>query len=272
MSRLAAYPHIEFLDVQKKIVEDNKDWFGIFLGTGVGKTLVALILGRKRILVIAPKQQMLDHTWQKNDSKFRLYKDITVINYDMFWRKWETFERFDTVILDEGHRALGVLPETRQSNRVSIPKTSKTFEAILRYVQKHRPDRFYICTATPMGKPMNVWALATLFGKKWDFFKFRQTFYFPTMMGRRQIWMPRKDETSRWRLALAVQKLGYTGALADFMDVPEQTHRTIHVPLSDEQKKALKTLDEDEADLLVALQRKACERLRTVFCTERRLK
>ncbi len=202
---------------------------------------------------------MLDCTWQKNDSKFRLWKDLTVINYDMFWRKWEEMPYFDTVILDEGHRALGVLPATRQRNGVAIPNTSKTFEAILRYLQRHKPKRFYICTATPMGKPMNVWALAKLFGKNWDFFKFRAAFYFPTMMGRRQVWMPKKDEATRQRLALAVQKLGYTGALSDFMDVPEQTHKTIKIELSDEQKRAIKTLDEEEADPLVRR-----SRLRTI--------
>jgi superfamily II DNA or RNA helicase len=251
MTNLPEYPGIDFLNIQAQIIRDNKEKTGIFLGTGVGKTLTALILSRGRILVITPKQQMLDHTWQKNDSKFRLYKDITVINYDMFWRRPEEWEQYDTVILDEGHRALGVLPETRQRNRVAIPKASKTFEAILTFLRRYPPKRFYICTATPMGKPMNVWALAKLFGKDWDFFKFRQTFYFPTMMGRRQVWLPRTDEQTRQRLAFAVQRLGYTGSLQDFVDVPEQTHRTVHVPLSDEQKKALKALNEDEADPLV---------------------
>lgn len=251
MTQLTEYPGIDFLDIQAQIITENKTHTGIFLGTGVGKTLAALVLAEGSILVISPKQQMLDHTWQKNDSKFRLHKNITVINYDMFWRRPEEWKQYDTVILDEGHRALGVLPETRQRNRVSIPKASKTFEAILTFLRRYPPKRFYICTATPMGKPMNVWALAKLFGKDWDFFKFRLAFYFPTMMGRRQVWLPRKDEETRQRLALAVQKLGYTGSLQDFMDVPEQTHITVKIPLSDEQKRALKTLEEDEADPLV---------------------
>jgi hypothetical protein len=251
MKTLPAYPGIEFLDIQAQVIEEDKNITGIFLGTGVGKTLPALILSEGKTLVICPKQQMLDHTWEDNDAKFSLGKDITTINYDMFWRKWEEIPAYDTVILDEGHRAAGVLPETRQRNRVQIPKASKTHEAILMYLRKTRPKRFYIATATPMGKPMNVWALARLFGKKWDFFKFREAFYFKTMMGRREIWLPRKDEATQQRLALAVQGLGYTGGLQDFVDVPEQTHQTIRIPLHDEQKKALKQLEEDEADPLV---------------------
>lgn len=249
----------ELLQIQAQIVADAKKWIGIFLGTGVGKTLAALLLAQGRILVICPKQQMLDRTWQKNSEKFNLNKDLTVINYDMFWRKPELWEQYDTVILDEGHRALGVLPQMRQRNRVQIPKASKTFEAILTYIRKFPPERFYICTATPMGKPMNVWALAKLFGKNWDFNNFRSAFYFKTMMGRREVWMPKKDQGTLQRLALAVQKLGYTGSLQDFMDVPEQTHITVPINLSDEQKRAVKDLDEEEADPLVRR-----SRLRTI--------
>jgi len=125
------------------------------------------------------------------------------------------------------------------------------FEAAYQYLQKHPPKRFYMATATPSSKPMNAWAIAKLQGKNWDFFKFRETFYFRTMMGRRQVWLPRKDEVTRQRLALAVQKMGYTGGLSDFMDVPEQTHIDVKIDLSAEQKKAIKKLNEEEADPLV---------------------
>lgn len=245
------YPGIKFLDIQKKIISENKLNTGVFLGTGVGKTLTCLALAEGRTLVICPKQQMVDETWQKNDKKFSLGKDLTVINYDMFWRRIDEWGQFDTVILDEGHRAVGVLPETRQRKKISIPKTSKTFEAIFLYLQNFPPKRFYIATATPVSKPMNAWAIAKLQGKSPDFFKFRTAFYFPTMMGRRQVWLPKKDDATRQRLALYVQKLGYTGALADFMDVPEQTHIDVSIPLSDEQKVALKELNESEADAFI---------------------
>lgn len=245
------YPGIEFISIQKTIIQDDKPMTGVFLGTGVGKTLPTLVLGQGRILVICPKQQKLDETWQKNNDKFCLGRDVTVVSYEMFWRHPEEWQQYDTVILDEGHKALGVMPETRQRNKISIPKTSKVFEGILTYLRQYPPQRFYIVTATPMSKPMNVWAAATLFGKTWDFFKFRQTFYFPTMMGRRQVWLPRKDEATQQRLAMAVQKLGYTGALHDFMDVPEQTHIEVPIELSSEQEKALQRLSEDEADPMV---------------------
>lgn len=247
----AKYPGVDFYDIQKQIITDNKEKTGVFLGTGVGKTLTCLVLAEGRTLVVCPKQQKLDNTWQKNNTKFKLGKDVESISYEMLRRDWDLIDGYDTVIFDECHRVLGVLPETRQRNRVAIPKTSQLFEATFMYLLKHPPKRMYFASATPVSKPMNLWALARLMGKDWDFYKFRQTFYFPTMMGRRQVWLPRKDEVTRQRLALAVQKFGYTGGLADFMDVPEQTHLPVFIPLSDEQKKALKQLNEDEADPMV---------------------
>jgi superfamily II DNA or RNA helicase len=246
------FPGINFLEIQKRIIEDNRLWTGIFLGTGVGKTLPTLVLAEGGTLVVCPKQQMLDRTWERNAEKFGLRRDLTVINYDMFWRKWEEYGAYDTVILDEGHRALGVTPDTRQRNKVLIPKASNTFEAVYAYLQRHRPRRFYVCTATPGSKPMKVWALAKLFGRNWDFFKFRETFCFPITKGRRQIWMARTDAASQQRLALAVQKLGYTGSLQDFVDVPEQTHVTVEVALTDDQKREARALAQEEADPMVA--------------------
>jgi hypothetical protein len=245
------FPDIDFYDIQKQIITDDKKVTGIFLGTGVGKTLPTLVLGENLIIVVCPKQQKLDKTWQKNNEKFALGKELMVVSKEEFRRDWDSLPPCGTLVFDEGHNMLGVLPETRQRKKVQIPKTSQLFEAALNYVRKHNPPRFYIVTATPMSKPMNVWAIATLFGKAWDFFKFRSTFYFPTMMGRRQVWLPRKDEATRQRLALNVQKLGYTGALQDFMDVPEQTHIEIDIPLSDEQKTAIRELEQEEADPLV---------------------
>lgn len=245
------FPGIQFYDIQKQIIAENKLVTGVFLGTGVGKTLTCLVLAEGRTLVVCPKQQKLDETWQKNNNKFNLGKDVTVISKEEFRRDWDIIDGYDTVIFDEGHNMLGVLPETRQRNRVQIPKTSKLFEASLNYLRKHPPKRFYIATATPASKPMNAWAIAKLQGKNWDFFRFRETFYFKTMMGRRTVWLPKKGEAINQRLALAVQKMGYTGSLSDFMDVPEQTHHEVRIELSPEQKKILKQIGEEEADPLV---------------------
>ena len=43
---------------QLKIITDNRKKTGIFLGTGSGKTLIALSLARGKTLIIAPKTQV----------------------------------------------------------------------------------------------------------------------------------------------------------------------------------------------------------------------
>lgn len=236
---------------QKNILAENKLWHGHFTGTGSAKTRTCLELAEGDTLIICPKQQKLDQTWEKNAEKFGINKNLTVMSKEEFRRDWQTVPQYTTVIVDECHTILGVLPETRQRNRKEIPKTSQLFEAALCYLQKYPPKRLYLASATPSSKPMNVWAVAKLLGHNWDFYQFRSAFYFPTLMGRRQIWLPRRDSDTLNRLATAVQKLGYTGGLNDFADVPEQTHKEVYIDLTEPQKKALKQILEDEADPLV---------------------
>lgn len=242
---------------QKKIIAENKLKCGLFLGTGGAKTRTALEMAEGRILVICPKQQREDRTWQINAEKFDIIVNMDVISKEDLRRDWDILERYDTVIIDECHNNFGVTPEVRQRKGIQIPKTSQIFESTLNYLTKYPPKRLYLCSATPVSKPMNLWAIATLFGDKWDFFAFRQKFYTEVRMGQRRIWLPKKDQATKDKLAELVKKFGYTGSLNDFFDVPEQTHKTVKIELGEEQVKALKELAQTEADPLV---RRARER------------
>lgn len=236
---------------QKRIIEEDKEKCGLFLGTGGGKTLVALELAHGRTLVICPKQQKLDKTWERNAEKFGVNIDLAVWSKETFRRDWDTIPAYDTVIIDECHTVLGVLPEVRQRKKVQIPKTSQIFEAVLNYTQKYPPKRFYLCSATAVVKPMNLWAIATLFGVKWDFFRFREKYYTNIRMGQRQIWIERKTEFLKNRLAEITKGFGYTGTLQDWFDVPEQTHKVVEIELGEGQKDAMRELLQTEADPLV---------------------
>lgn len=244
---------------QKRIIDEDKKWCGLFLGTGASKTRTALEMSEGRVLVICPKQQREDQTWQRNAEKFGIKIDITVVSKEELRRDWEILPPFDTIIIDECHNNLGVLPETRQRRGVQIPKTSQIFEATLGFILKHPPKRFYLCSATPVTKPMNMWAIAILFGEKWDFFRFRQKYYNEVRMGQRRIWIAKKDDASKSRLAEVVKRFGYTGSLQDFFDVPEQTHLTVKIDLTEPQRVGVKQMLQTEADPLV---RRA--RLRTI--------
>lgn len=236
---------------QKKIIQEDKKRTGIFQGTGSGKTRSALELARGSTLVVCPKQQKLDKTWERNSIKFGIVLDLTVISKEVFKRDWEILPYYDTLIIDECHNNLGVLPDTRQRNNIIIPKTSQIFEATLGYLKKHKPERFYPCSATPVTKPFHLWALATLFGENWNYYQFRDKYYFQIKSGFKQIWIPIKSEKLAEKLASLVKSFGYTGSLFEFADVPEQTHTVKYFDLTPKQKEAMRELELSEADPLV---------------------
>lgn len=233
---------------QEAIIKADPKWAGLFLGTGGGKTRLALDLAEGRTLVIAPKQQTLDETWQRNAEQFDVILNLTVISKETFRRDWNKLPYHDTIIVDEGHHVLGVTPDTRRKNGQLIPKTSQMFDALLSYTRKYPPKRFYIVTATPASKPMNVWAIATLFGMNWDFFRFREKYYIQRKSGWRSIWLPRGTKECKEKLIELIKKMGYTGKLSDWFDVPEQTHEVVHFGLTQEQKNKIKEIDTEEAD------------------------
>lgn len=238
-------------DHQEKIKAENKPKCGIFTGTGTGKTLIAEELAEGSVLVVCLKQQRDDRTWETNAEKFDIILNMTVISKEDLRRGWESLPPFDTVIVDECHKSLGVTAETRQRNKKQIPKTSQIFEALLNYLTKYPPKRLYLCSATPVSKPMQLWAIAKLLGVHWDWFGFRQKYYVEIRMGQRRIWIAKKDDQTKDEMARLVKHFGYVGSLNDFFDVPEQTHKTVEIDLSDEQKVVLKKLAVEEADPLV---------------------
>lgn len=245
---------------QKKIIDENKLKCGLFLGTGSSKTRTALVMAEGTTLVVCPKQQRDDETWQRENKKWETNKDLIVISKEDLRKNWDNLPRYDTLIIDECHNNLGVLPQYYQKKNVQYLKTSQIFQATLGYIKKHNPKRIYLLSATPVPKPMSMWGIGTLLGQKWDSTQFRSTYYKEIRIGGvRRIWIPKTDEESKQRLANLIQKFGYTGGLTDFFDVPEQTHKVVEIEPSSEQKKAIAEMTFAEADPLV---RRA--RLRTI--------
>lgn len=241
----------ELYEHQKRIIEEGKKKCGLFIGTGGAKTRTALEMAEGSVLVICPKQQREDKTWESNAEKFGIVVNIKVVSKEDIRRDWEKLPAFDTVIIDECHTVLGVTSDTKTRNKTQVPKTSQIFEAVYSYLKKSPPRRLYLCSATPVGKPMNLWAIAKLLGFNWDYFGFRQKYYFEIRMGQRRIWLPKKDKETKDEMARLVKEFGYTGALSEFTDVPAQTDKTVYIDLSEEQKAALKKIALEEADPLV---------------------
>lgn len=235
-------------DHQLKIWKDDPKWCLLALGTGGAKTITALGMAKGTTLIIAPKQQVLDRTWENNLEKLEKPLSINVISKEAFRRDWESLAYYETVIVDECHYMMGVTADTKTKNGYQIPKTSQMFDALYKYIKKRQPERFYMLSATPVSKPMNAWAIGRILKKDWDFFNFRETYYIQRKMGHRVIWLPRNTEALRQRLADTVKRLGYTGDLTDWFDVPDQIHKTVYFDLTAGQKSAMRHLDETVAD------------------------
>lgn len=249
---------------QQKIIDEDPKKCGLFLGTGSGKTRIALLLAKGSTLVIAPKTQVEDGNWEreyntllfKGKVNFGPRHSLTVISKETFRRDHESLPVFDTVIVDEAHTCLGVTPNTRQRQRKTIPLTSQIFEALDTYIARTKPARIYLCTATIMRSPMTVWGAAKILGKHFDFIKFRDRFYTRLPMGFREVYTAKRDPRNKDFLAKIVRDLGYVGRLDDFFDVPEQIWHTDYVTLTAKQEKRIKQLPQEYPDPIVLLMKR----------------
>lgn len=242
---------------QKEIIDADPKKTGLFLGTGSGKTRIALNLARGTVLIIAPKTQVEDKNWERELKNVKEYPIIIkVISKETFRRDWEKLDAFDTVIVDEAHTCLGVTANVRWRNKQPIPKASQLFEALQAYLERVNPERLYLCTATIIRSPMTVWAAGKLLGKKWDWYEWRNIFYVRLPMPGREVFAPRNDSDTKDRLAAAVRKIGYTGQLSDYFDVPDQTYKVDYVELSAKQKHRIKELPLEYPDPLVLIGKK----------------
>lgn len=243
-------------DHQERIVKDDRKYTGLFTGTGSGKTRAGLLLARGDTLVIAPKTQREDKNWERGlamlvkdpDAPVPELESLTVISKEDFRRDWDILPYYETLIGDEAHTLLGVTPNIKwvKTGKAYVKEPvivwSQTFDALDKYIQKHRPKRLYLATATIMRSPMTVWAAAKLLGKQIDWYKFRAEYYVQLPMPGRTVFKPRDDNETKDKLAALVRELGYVGRLEDFFDVPAQTFKTIYVPLTGAQKKRIKEI------------------------------
>lgn len=227
---------------QQKIINEDPKKVGLFLGTGSGKTKIATLLAKGETLVVCPKTQKLDGTWQHLKN---------VISKEDF--KKQEPGQFDTVIIDEAHYFAGVTPNIRYRNKKPIPKTSQLFAKMATYLQEKPPKRLYLLTATPTRSPMAVWGFAYLLGKQINWNAFRSFFYFRLNIPGRDIFVPHATKEKKDKLGEIVRSLGYTGRLEDYFDVPPQIHKIIHCPLSKEQELELQEVKLHYPDPIVQI-------------------
>lgn len=250
---------MKLYDHQKRIIDADPKRCGIFTGTGTGKTKISLLLARKFVIVICPKTQKEDRNWEREYEKLLLEGEagsisrLLVVSKEEFRRDWMNLPACDTLIIDEAHTALGATPNVAWKKGKPEPKTSQIFDCLQKYIIIHQPERIYPCTATIAKSPMTVWACARILGRDWNFYEFRDAYYFKLPMPGREVYTAKSDSATKDRLARAVNGLGYTGKLADFFDVPDQTFRNEFVDITVKQRAAIATLPFDFPEPIVLL-------------------
>lgn len=241
---------------QKDIIDYDPKKTGLFLGTGSGKTRTAVALSRGLTLVICPKTQALDGTWTKEWDLQGLDSSLLVIiSKEQFKIKLKNglLDGFipRTIIIDECHTVSGVTPYTRQKNYVKYPKTSQIYQDVKNWVNHVKPERLYLLSATPDAEPMKVYAIAQIMGANWDFFKFRDIFYFEQSGRGRTFYKPWRSKQNKELMGKMIKQLGYTGRLQDWFDVPEQTFKVHQCGVTSEQQKVFEELKELYPDPLI---------------------
>lgn len=234
---------------QQTILDDDPKKCGLFLGTGSGKTRIALLLARGTTLVITTKTIRDAKVWENEATKIHLPHPL-ILSKEDFKKRSDTLHKSDTLILDEAHTMAGISPSVKYRNKRPIPKTSQIYSKILEYIEKNAPERLYALTATSIRSPMSVYGIATILGRTWDFYQFRDTFYVP-FPNKHNVYLPKKSEKVKDELAALVRKLGYTGQLSDYFDVPEQTVKDIYVEQTKGQKERLESIPLEYPDPLV---------------------
>lgn len=253
---------------QKNILKEDPTHTGLFLGTGSGKTLTTLLLSRGYVIVVCPKTQKEDRNWEREMEEkipphLRPFKELKVMSKEEFKRDWQELAdkigqdgKYFTLILDEAHTCLGATPTVRYVNKQPVPKNSQIFDAVRAFVEQVQPGRLYLCSATIIKSPMTVWAAGTLLGKKWNWYEWRDAYYTKLPMPGRDVWQPKKDSATKDRLAAAVKRIGYTGRLQDWFDVPSQIYKNIYVELTQKQKDRIKELPMEFPDQIVLVGKK----------------
>jgi superfamily II DNA or RNA helicase len=226
--------------IQEKIFIDNRPKTIIGLGTGKGKTLTSLLLARGKILIIVDKQQKVDKTFENTIEKFNLTKDVTILTIDKFRKTWKELPYFDTLILDECHKQLGGVVVYFRFKTSFRP--SSICKAIFAYIQKHNPERVYPLTATIEASPMIIYNACKIIGVNYNLDDWIKAFYF--LLNER--YRVKKDDKTTDRLIAVVAKNGY---YEKHDDAPKQIYKEIYVDPTEEQRKRIKEIKIEYADM-----------------------
>lgn len=216
---------------QIDFLSNNPNKSALVWSCGTGKTRTAIewaIKGDKPTLIICPKA--LKTNWQREVERWEGIKYTYVVTKEEFRKRYKVVTNpCHQIIVDEVHNGF-LTPHFK----------SQMSKALRDYIKKHNVERVLLLSATVYtSSPWNIFQLATLLGKKWDWMKFKYTFFIDIRMGRRMIPMPKKG--CEVALAKLTKQIASVVNIEDVLDVPLQQHcDPEYFALTKEQEQAIK--------------------------------
>lgn len=220
---------------QTVFLESKVDKSALVWSCGTGKSRTAIEWaksGDSYTLIICPKA--LKTNWIREIEKWDL-KSWCVATKEEFRRDHKKDDMTGLgsakqIIVDEVHNGF-LTPHFK----------SQMSKALRDYIKKHKVERVLLLSATVYtSSAWNIYQLATLLGHKWDWFKFKYTFFTDIPMGRRMIPMQKKGVEGK--LAEMTKSIASVVDIYDVLDdIPLQQHcDPEYFALTTEQKKAIK--------------------------------
>lgn len=219
---------------QQKFLEANVDKTALVWSCGTGKTRTAIEwakLGDYYTLVVCPKALRVN--WIREINRWGL-KNWCVASKEEFRRDWKKEDLTGLgaprqIIVDEVHNGF-LTPNFK----------SQMSKALRDYIKKHDIQRVLLLSATVYtSSPWNIYNLAYYCGHRFDWIKFKYTFFDEIYMGQRRVPVAKKGCEAK--LAELTKTFASVVNIEDVLDVPLQNHlEPEYFALTKEQERAIK--------------------------------
>ena len=213
---------------QTKIFNENPTNTLLALEMRVGKSPLAIRLAAKNCiscLVIVPKPLL--EQWREYiklwDDKGIMWQ---VIGKEQFRINYKNIQSYDGIIIDEVHRQGGNYK-------------SKFYKAVESYKKRYGITKIWLLTGTPYSNnAWSVFSLGRLLGRTWEWFDWRNRFFYMVRMGVRQI--PIQKTGIEKEMAQIIKSLGYVLKLSDIGEVPDDEYINEYFDINQAQKDLIK--------------------------------
>jgi len=217
---------------QQELIIRNPPKHLLAWGTGTAKTRTAIELAYKNcssFLIVCPKA--LKENWRREIGKWNggRISSWHVMSKEEFRRDWAKIEKYEGIIIDEAHFFAGQKSQMTKNLRA--------------YCKKHQVKYRWLLTATPyLSNAWNIHTLAGCLGIEWNYWQFKNQFFYDVPMGFRTIPMQKKGIEEE--LAALVNVIGSTVRMEDCVDMPDQVFDVEYFKMTAEQKKAIEEIEE----------------------------